>query len=182
MNRISASASIHPYGDQFPRIADDVFVADGARIIGDVEIGARGSIWYNTVVRGDVNYIRIGESTNIQDNSMLHVTHDTAPLIIGSGVTVGHSVTLHGCIVEDYCLIVIGAIVLDHARVSTHSFVAAGAVVTPKTVVPEGTLVAGVPARVVRKLSQAEIDDLHASAERYIRYSDKTWESLEKNR
>ncbi len=178
MSRISNAASILPYGDMIPRIPEDVFVADGARIIGDVEIGPLSSIWYNTVIRGDVHFIRLGARTNIQDNSMLHVTHDTAPLNIGEGVTVGHSVTLHGCTVEDHCLIGIGAIVLDHARVSSESFVAAGAVVTPGFTVPSGTLVAGVPAKIVRDLRPEEVADLHASAERYVAYAQKTWASL----
>jgi carbonic anhydrase/acetyltransferase-like protein (isoleucine patch superfamily) len=109
---------------------------------------------------------------------MLHVTHDTAPLVIGDGVTVGHSVTLHGCTVEDFCLIGIGAIILDHARVSSESFVAAGAVVTPGFTVPSGTLVAGVPAKVVRELRPEEIENIHASADRYVAYAEKSWASI----
>jgi carbonic anhydrase/acetyltransferase-like protein (isoleucine patch superfamily) len=182
MNMISPLASFHPYGGRRPVLGEGVFVADGARIIGDVQIGADCSVWYNTVIRGDVNYIRIGAKTNIQDNSMLHVTNGTAPLIIGEGVTVGHNVTLHGCVVEDYCLIGIGAVVLDHARISSHSMVAAGAVVTPNFTVPEGTLVAGVPAKVLRELTEEEIRDRSPHAERYVNYARKSWEGISLNR
>lgn len=144
---------------------------DGARVVGDVAIGTDASIWYNAVIRGDVNWVRIGEATNIQDNSVLHVTHDRFPLSIGDRVTVGHAARLHGCTIEDECLIGIGAVVLDDAVVRTHSMVAAGAVVPPGMVVEGGTLVAGVPARVIRTLRDEEIADLPRSALRYVEYA-----------
>lgn len=164
--------SILPYRGKSPRIADDVFIADGARIIGDVEIGAGSSVWFNAVIRGDVHWIRIGEKVNIQDNCMLHVTHDTHPLSLGRGITVGHMVTLHGCTVQDYCLVGIGAVVLDGALLEHHSFVAAGAVVTPNTVVKSGWLYGGIPAKPIRQLSDAEVADLEASADRYYKYAE----------
>lgn len=155
----------------FPTIPGSVMIAPGARIIGDVVIGERSSIWYNVVIRGDVNYIRIGEETNIQDGSVFHVTHDTHPLVIGNRVTVGHGVRLHGCTVEDETLIGIGAIVLDGAVVEERSMVAAGALVPPGMRVPSGKLVAGVPARVRRDLGAEELANFAASASRYVEYA-----------
>jgi len=163
--------TVRSYQGTFPTIHPTVFLADGARVIGDVHIGEGSSVWYNTVIRGDVHSVRIGTFTNIQDNAMLHVTHDTHPLNVGNGVTVGHMVTLHGCTIEDYALIGIGAIVLDGAIVEHHSFVAAGAVVTPNTRVPSGHLVGGIPAKVLRALTPQEILNLEDSAQRYHRYA-----------
>lgn len=140
-------------------------------MIGDVEIGEEASIWFGTVIRGDVNFIRIGDATNIQDRCVVHVTVDKHPTVIGDRVTVGHGAILHGCRVEDACLIGIGAIVLDAAVIGRHSFVAAGALVTPRTVVPPESLVMGAPATVKRKLSAEEIDNLEESARRYMKYA-----------
>ena len=182
MSRQSRFVSIYPYKDLVPKIADNVFLADGVRIVGDVEIGRDASIWYNTVIRGDVHHIRIGDRTNIQDNCLLHVTHDTAPLLIGQGVTVGHQATLHSCTIQDYCLVGMGAIVLDNAVVEEYAFVAAGAVVRPGFIVPSKTLVAGVPAQVIRDLHPEEIADLPASADRYFEYATLSWEGITKGR
>lgn len=170
----------YSYEGKEPKIDDSVFIADGVKIIGEVEIGKDASIWYNSVIRGDVNYIKIGELSNVQDLSMLHVTNKKWPLIIGNKVTIGHSVKLHGCVIEDLVLIGIGAIVLDGAIVQTKSMVAAGAVVKPGFVVPSGKLVAGIPAKVVRDLTDAEIADLEQSAQRYKKYSEITINSLTK--
>lgn len=153
-----------------PKVHESVFIADGAKIIGDVEIGSGSSVWYNTVIRGDVNTIRIGERTNIQDNSVLHVTHKKYPLVIGSNVTIGHGAVVHACTVKDFCLIGMGAIVMDHATVGPYAFVAAGSVVLEQFEVPEGTLVAGVPARVRRKLTEEEKRMLEQSAQNYVEY------------
>lgn len=139
-----------------PRIHPSVFIAAGARIIGDVEIGETSSIWFNVVIRGDVHHIRIGRRTNIQDLTMCHVTHLRYPLEIGDDVTVGHSAVLHGATIHDRVLIGMGAKVLDRAVVGSNSLIAAGSVVREGFVVPEGTLVAGVPARVVRELTDDE--------------------------
>ncbi len=168
--------SIVAYQGVFPTIPDSVMIAPGARIIGDVVIGERSGIWYNVVIRGDANYIRIGEETNIQDGSVLHVTHETHPLVIGSRVTAGHAVRLHGCTIEDETLIGIGAIVLDGAVVEERSMVAAGAVVPPGMRVPTGKLVAGVPARVLRDLSAEELASFEESADRYVEYARVTRE------
>lgn len=161
-----------------PDVDDSVFIASGAKIIGNVKIGKNSSVWYNTVIRGDVNYIRIGEMTNVQDCSMLHVTNETNPLVIGDNVTIGHSVTLHGCTINNLCLIGMGSVVLDYAVIEEGSVVAAGAVVPPKYIVPKGSLVAGVPCKVIRQLSQTELDELLKSALRYKEYSKISSESL----
>src|ERR1700690_3165074 len=143
---------IRAYRGTLPRIAASAYIDPSAQIIGDVVIGERASVWPNVTVRGDVNYIRIGDETNVQDNSCLHVEHDTHPLILGNRVTVGHSVTLHGCVIEDECLIGIGAVVLNGARIRGGSIVAAGALVPEGMEVPPGSLVMGVPAKIRRPL------------------------------
>ena len=176
--RLNEEIKIFPYLGKFPKLAEDVFLAPGAKVIGDVEIGPNSSVWYNTVIRGDVHYIRIGSMTNVQDCSMLHVTNGRFPLNIGNKVTIGHSVTLHGCTIHDLCLIGMGAIILDGTVVEKGSMVAAGAVVKPNFVVPSGALVAGVPAKVVRLLNERELLDIEKSAERYKKYTEKTLESL----
>lgn len=161
---------IIPYRGITPRIDPSVFIAEGARIIGDVEIGRDSSVWFNTVIRGDVHYIRIGERTNIQDNCVLHVTHDTYPLVIGSDVTVGHGAILHAATIKDRCLIGIRAKVLDNATVGPYALVAAGALVLEHFEVPEGTLVAGVPARIKRMLTEEEREQIIQSAQNYVGY------------
>ncbi len=176
--RLEEEIKLFPYLDLFPKLHESVFLASGVKIIGDVEIGKDSSVWYNTVVRGDVNYIRIGVMTNIQDCSMLHVTNGKFPLTIGDKVTVGHSVTLHGCTINNLCLIGMGAVILDGAIVGQNAMVAAGSVIKPGFVVPSGTLVAGVPAKIVRDLSDQEIDEFENSALRYKKYTELTKESL----
>ncbi|MCX6135529.1 MAG: gamma carbonic anhydrase family protein [Ignavibacteriales bacterium] len=161
---------IIPYRGITPRIHPSVFIAEGAQIIGDVEIGAGSSVWFNTVIRGDVHYIRIGERTNIQDNCVLHVTHDTYPLIVGSDVTVGHGAILHAATIKDRCLIGMGAKVLDDATVGPYALVAAGSLVLEHFEVPEGALVAGVPARVKRMLTEEERAGIVQSAHNYVDY------------
>lgn len=178
LNSLTEEKKIFPYQDLLPEIDESVFLASGVKIIGDVTIGKNSSIWYNTVIRGDVHYIKIGEYSNIQDCSMLHVTNGRFPLNVGSKVTVGHAVKLHGCTLEDKCFIGIGAIILDGAVVKENSMVAAGAVVKPSFIVPTGKLVAGVPAKIVRDLSSEEINDIDKSAERYSKYAEITVDSL----
>ena len=180
LNYQDKEIKLFPYLDLFPEIHPTVFLASGVKIIGDVKIGANSSVWYNTVIRGDVHYVKIGEMTNIQDCSMLHVTNGRYPLNIGSKVTIGHSVKLHGCTLQDLCLIGIGSIVLDGAVVESNSMVAAGAVVKPNFVVPSGKLVAGVPARIVRDLTDDEVNDFEKSALRYMKYTEITITSLNK--
>lgn len=169
---------IYSYLDTNPEIDETVFLAPGVKIVGDVKIKSGSSIWYNTVIRGDVNYITIGENTNVQDLSMLHVTYQKYPLIIGDYVTIGHSVTLHGCILKDRTFIGMGATILDGAIVESNSMVAAGALVKQGFIVPSGKLVAGVPAKVIRDLTSDEIDNISASAKRYKKYAELSQKSF----
>ncbi|WP_136524696.1 gamma carbonic anhydrase family protein [Geomonas ferrireducens] len=160
-----------------PKIDPSAFIAEGAVIIGEVSIGKEASIWYNCVVRGDVNSITIGDRTNIQDLSMLHVTHKKhaedpgAPLVIGNDVTVGHSVTLHGCTIEDGAFIGMQAMIMDKAVIGKGALVGARALVTEGTVIPPGTLWVGSPAKYKRDLTENEIAWLGRSAGNYVRYS-----------
>jgi len=163
-------ATILPFRGVWPRIHESVFVAEGARIIGDVEIGADSSVWFNAVVRGDVCPIRIGERTNVQDNVTLHVTHDTGPLNIGSRVTVGHNAVLHACTVRDETLIGMGAVLLDGCVIEPRALVAAGSLVRSGFVAPAGMLVAGVPAAMKRPLTEDEMRNLLESPDNYARY------------
>lgn len=153
-----------------PKIHPSVFIAEGAHIIGDVEIGKDSSVWFNTVIRGDVHYIRIGERTNIQDNTVVHVTNKKYPTHIGSNVTIGHSAVIHACTIYDYCLIGMGAIILDDAKIGPYSLVAAGALVTMGSVIPEGVLAAGIPAKIIRPLTDDEKQTLIQSAQNYVDY------------
>lgn len=150
-----------------PDIHPSVFVAPGVQVMGQVQVGADSSLWYNAVIRGDVHHIRIGEMTNIQDGCILHVTVDAFSLTVGSRVTVGHGAILHGCIVEDDCLIGMGATVLDGAIVQSWSMVAAGSLVPPGMEVPTGYIVAGVPAKPLRELRKDERDYIKSSAPHY---------------
>lgn len=167
-----------------PKIAPSAFIAEGAVIIGEVSIGKESSIWYNCVVRGDVNFISIGDRTNVQDLSMLHVTHKKnaddpgAPLVIGNDVTIGHSVTLHGCTIEDGAFIGMQAMIMDKAVVGKGSLVGARSLVTEGTVIPPGTLWVGAPAKYKRDLTESEIAWLSRSAGNYVRYSREFLEGL----
>lgn len=181
MERGIEENKLFPYLNTFPKLGKNVFLASGVKVIGDVEIGDDSSIWYNSVVRGDVHYIKIGKGTNIQDLSMLHVTNGKFPLNIGDNVTIGHSVTLHGCTLMNLCLIGMGAVVLDGATIEENSMVAAGAVVRQDFIVPSGKLVAGVPAKIIRELTQDEINEFKKSAERYKEYTKLTLQSLKHN-
>jgi carbonic anhydrase/acetyltransferase-like protein (isoleucine patch superfamily) len=148
---------IEPLQNLHPKIHETAFVAENAIVIGDVEIGEQSSVWFGAVLRGDVNYIRVGKRTNIQDGSIIHVSSKTHPTIIEDEVTLGHRVTLHGCYVETGCLIGIGAIILDGVRIGRNSLVAAGSLVTPNTQISPRSLVMGSPARVKRELTDEEI-------------------------
>jgi carbonic anhydrase/acetyltransferase-like protein (isoleucine patch superfamily) len=150
-----------------------VFLAPGAVVTGDVTLGDDVSFWFHTVARGDVHWIRIGPRTNVQDGSVLHVTHETHPLEIGADVVIGHQAVLHGCTVRDGALVGIGARVLDGAVVEEGAQVGAGAVVAPGHVVPAGHLALGVPAKVVRPLEQDEVRTIREIAERYVRLKER---------
>ncbi len=162
---------IRPYRDRRPRLGARAWVDASAQVIGDVELGDDASVWMNTVVRGDVNRIRVGARTNVQDNCVLHVTaqHETT---LAEDVTIGHSVTLHGCSIERLCLVGIGAIVLNGARVGEESIVAAGALVPEGMQVPPRSLVMGAPAKVRREVSEAERAGLRRYAENYVGYKE----------
>ena len=155
-NACDGSAIVRSFGDASPRIDASAWLAPGAVVVGDVEIGPDSSIWYASVVRADVERIRIGARSNLQDGSVVHVTRDRFPTHIGDEVTVGHRAVVHGCIVADGALIGIGAIVLDGARIGEGALVGAGAVVTPGTQVEPYSVALGTPARSVRKLGDEE--------------------------
>jgi carbonic anhydrase/acetyltransferase-like protein (isoleucine patch superfamily) len=159
---------IEPFNGKHPQIDPTAFIAGDAMVIGDVSIGSEASVWFGSIIRGDVNFIRIGDRTNIQDATVIHVSSKTHSTILENDITVGHRVTLHGCYVEGECLIGIGAILLDGVRVGKNSLVAAGSLLTPGTEVPPGSLVMGSPAKVKRELTEAEIESIRRSAARYV--------------
>ena len=161
------------YNGKEPRVADSAFVAENAVLIGDVDLADDVSIWYGTVLRGDIHFIRIGARTNIQDNCVLHVEHGTGPVIIGEQVTVGHAAVVHGCTVERGALIGIGAKVLSHSKIGEQALVAAGAVVQEGMEVPPRTLVAGVPARVKRELKPEELMRMDRGWRVYVEYKNE---------
>jgi carbonic anhydrase/acetyltransferase-like protein (isoleucine patch superfamily) len=174
---------VYRYKEFLPQVADDCLLVEGAVIIGNVSIGSRVSLWFNSVVRGDVDRIEIGDESNIQDLSILHVSRGY-PLKIGRQVTVGHSVTLHGCTIEDNCLIGMGATILDGASIGKNSLVAAGAMVTPDSSFPAGSLIMGSPAKLVRPLTSQEIEKYSIQYQNYLSkvddYSDESlFERLE---
>jgi len=168
---------LHKFKDITPNIGKNTWIAPSADVIGEVECGEECSIWFGCVVRGDVNYIKIGSRTNIQDLSMIHVTHykkadksDGNPTVIGDDVTVGHRVMLHGCTIEDACLIGMSATILDGAVIAKESIVGAGALVTKNKKFPPRSLIVGSPAKVVRELTDDEVKELYASASRYVEF------------
>lgn len=158
---------IRKYKNKSPQLNKNVFVDDSAQVIGDVAMGAGCSVWMYAVLRGDVNWIKIGARTNIQDHCMLHVSKDTHPLTLGDDVTVGHHAVLHGCTIGDRVLIGIGARVLDGAVIESGAMVGAGALVPPGMRVKSGQLVVGVPAKVTRFLSPQELEHIDVLAQRY---------------
>ena len=162
---------LRAWGGKEPRLADSVWVAEGAVVVGDVEIGPESSIWFGAIVRGDVNHVRIGARTNVQDCSVLHVTGRTHPTVVVDDVTIGHRVTLHGCTVKDRCLVGIAAVVMDGAVVGEDAMVGAGSLVPPGMVVPPRTLAVGSPARVKRDLTPDEIAWFRTSATNYAGYA-----------
>jgi len=154
-----------------PTIPSSCFIEETGIVIGDVVLGENCSVWFHAVIRGDVNYIRLGSRTNVQDLCMLHVTHDTHPLIIGDEVTIGHSVVLHGCTIKDRVLIGMGAIVMDGAVIGEDSVVGAGALITEGTIVPPKSLVLGSPAKVKRPVTDKEVTWIKESADNYVKYA-----------
>jgi len=168
---------LYKFKNTFPTLGNNTWIAPSADVIGNVKCGEDCSIWFGCVVRGDVHYINIGHRVNIQDLSMIHVTHykkpdksDGNPTIIGDDVTIGHRVMLHGCTIENACLIGMSATILDGAVIGEESIVGAGALVTKNKVFPPRSLIVGSPAKVVRELSDEEVKELYASASRYVEF------------
>ena len=164
-----ATKMIRPYRGATPRVADSSYIDPSAQVIGDVVIGDRSSVWLNVAIRGDVNYIRIGSETSVQDNSVLHVDHDVYPCLVGNRVTVGHSVVLHGCTVEDEALIGIGAIVLNGAKIGRGAVVAAGTLVPEGMEIPPAMLAMGAPARIKRAVTAEEQARFRKNCDNYVR-------------
>lgn len=160
--------TIQPYHDFFPQIASDAFIAENATLIGDLIIGAKSSIWFQAVLRGDAGPIRIGEATNIQDGCMIHGSTGRTPTIIGNSVIVGHRAIIHGCTIENEVLIGMGAIVLDEAVVPTHTIVAAGALVPERKQLESGYLYAGIPAKKIKPISAEQILQIKEAAQHYV--------------
>ncbi|MEA1982412.1 MAG: gamma carbonic anhydrase family protein [Campylobacterota bacterium] len=170
---------LYDFKEFSPEVGEGSWIAPSADVIGDVTIGKDCSIWFGSVVRGDVHYITIGDRTSIQDLSMVHITHhkktdrsDGSPTVIGSDVTVGHRVMLHGCTIEDACLIGMSATILDDAVIGKESIVGASSLVTKGKVFPPRSLIMGSPAKVVRELNDDEVAELYASAERYVAFKE----------
>ncbi len=162
---------IVPFGGKRPQIDNSCFIAPGAVIIGDVEIGPESSIWFGTVLRADINYIKIGRLTNLQDNMVVHVNHNDFPTVVGNYVTVGHGAILHGCTVENNCMIGMNAVILDGAVIGEGSIVAAGSVVKSSQRMPPGVLAAGNPAAIKRDLTDEERQTIKQSAIDYRKYA-----------
>lgn len=158
---------IRNYYEKLPRISADAFVAESSDIIGDVEVGEGASIWYRAVLRGDMNIIRIGKNTNVQDGAVIH-TDSNSPATIGDNVTIGHNAIIHGATLKDNCLVGMGAVVLNDAVVNENCIIGAGAVVTQGKEIPSGSLVLGAPGRVVRPLTKEEIESIGESSRIYI--------------
>jgi len=165
--------NIRSFENLTPQIGVAVYIADTALVIGDVIIGDESSVWFHSVLRGDINYINIGKRTNIQDQCVLHVDFNTYGVDIGDEVTIGHHATIHGCTIESRVLIGMGAIVLSGSTIETGAIVAAGAVVRENQVVPARTLVAGVPAKPVRNITDDEFDTIVSSAQHYVDYGSR---------
>ncbi|MEX1201975.1 MAG: gamma carbonic anhydrase family protein [Ferruginibacter sp.] len=155
-----------------PKMGTDCFIAPNATIVGDVEMGNQCSVWFNAVLRGDVNSIRMGNKVNVQDGAVIHCTFEKTKTLIGNNVSIGHNAIVHGCVIEDDVLIGMGSIVMDNARIGSNSIIAAGAVVLENTVVESGSIYAGVPAKKVKDISKAMISgEINRIAENYIKYS-----------
>lgn len=165
------SAVLRPYNGLRPTIGHEVFLAETCALIGDVSVGDNSSVWYSTVLRGDVMPIRIGQRTSMQDGTVVHTTTGKFAAVVGNDCTIGHGVILHGCTVEDRCLIGMGATILDGAVVGAGSFVGARALVTPGTIIPPGSFVIGAPAKVLRPVNQKERDAIEYGAAHYVELS-----------
>jgi carbonic anhydrase/acetyltransferase-like protein (isoleucine patch superfamily) len=163
---------ILPVKGIFPKMGNDCFIAPNATIVGDVEMGDQCSVWFNAVLRGDVNSIRMGNKVNVQDGAVIHCTFEKTKTLIGNNVSIGHNAIVHGCVIEDDVLIGMGAIVMDNAQIGSNSIIAAGAVVLENTIVEPGSIYAGVPAKKVKDISKDKISgEINRIADNYIQYS-----------
>ena len=159
---------IKKFQNKQPQLGEDVYVSENAIVIGDVTLGDEVNIWFGAVLRGDMHYIKIGNRTNIQDNSVVHVTTKVSPTNIGSGVTVGHGAIIHGCTIEDDCLIGMGAILMDDAIIGEGSLIGAGALIPPNMIIPENSLVVGSPGKVLRQVKDCEREMILERPQEYI--------------
>lgn len=165
-------STILPVKGKLPRMGEDCFIAPNATIVGDVIMGNQCSVWFNAVIRGDVNSIRMGNKVNVQDGAIIHCTYEKTKAIIGNNVSIGHNAIVHGCVIDDHVLVGMGAIIMDNARVGSNSIIAAGAVILENTIVEPGCIYAGVPAKKVKEISQELISgEINRIAENYIMYS-----------
>ncbi|MBM3752229.1 MAG: gamma carbonic anhydrase family protein [Acidimicrobiia bacterium] len=162
--------SIRPYRGRLPVIDPSAFIDDSAQIIGDVVIGAESSVWMQTVIRGDVNYIRIGARSNVQDGTIVHVQHDTHPTLIGHDVTIGHGAIVHGCTIANRVLVGMGAIILNGAQIGEDCIIAAGTLITEGTIIPPRSMVMGSPGKVRRPLTDGDLAMIREFAGNYVRY------------
>ncbi|HEX5652639.1 MAG TPA: gamma carbonic anhydrase family protein [Chitinophagaceae bacterium] len=164
---------ILPVEEKYPRFGNNCFLAPNATIVGDVVMGDDCSAWFNTVIRGDVNFIRMGHKVNVQDGACIHCTYQKSGTTIGNNVSIGHNAIIHGCIIHDNVLIGMGAIIMDNAVVNSHTIIAAGAVVLENTICEGGSIYAGVPAKKVKSISEEMIDgEIHRIANNYVHYAD----------
>jgi carbonic anhydrase/acetyltransferase-like protein (isoleucine patch superfamily) len=161
---------LRPHRGRMPRVHTSAYIDDSAQVIGDVEIGEESSVWMAVVIRGDVNRVRIGRRSNVQDGTVVHVMKDTHETLVGDDVTIGHAAVIHGCTIEDRCLIGMGAILLNGSHIGSGSIVAAGSLVVEGMKVPARSLVMGSPAKVKRELSDAEVGEIQMYANRYVQY------------
>ena len=159
---------IKQFKDKHPKLGHDVYISENAMVIGEVTLGDKVNIWFGAVIRGDMHYIKIGNRTNIQDNSVVHVTTAVSPTTIGANVTVGHGAIIHGCTIGNDCLIGMGAILMDDAVIGAGSLIGAGALIPPNMIIPENSLVVGSPGKVVRDVKTAEKEIILERPQEYI--------------
>lgn len=161
--------AVVPYLEHSPEISDDAFIAPDSWITGKVIIGSRSSVFFGAVIRGDIQFVRIGNESNIQDNSVIHTSRGLQDCVIGNRVTVGHAAILHGCTIHDFCIIGMGTTILDGAEIGENCIIGANSLITMNTKIPAGHLALGSPAKAVRKLTDSELQEIQASADSYIK-------------
>jgi carbonic anhydrase/acetyltransferase-like protein (isoleucine patch superfamily) len=170
--KIKNMALLLPVNGISPQMGTECFIAPNATIVGDVIMGDFCSVWFNAVIRGDVNSVRLGNKVNVQDGAVIHCTFERSKAIIGNNVSIGHNAIIHGCVIDDNVLIGMGAIVMDNAHIGSNSIIAAGAVVLENTIITPGTIYAGVPAKKIKEISQDQISgEINRIAENYLKYS-----------